>query len=71
MKCRNCLKESETYPICDECENIKTILNRCVYLLDEQQKVELFEFFNGGTFDENSFNDWINDYIYEEIIQDF
>jgi len=44
----------------------KEILNRCIELLDEQQKVELYESFNGGTFDTNSFNEWIEEYVYLE-----
>ena len=36
----------------------KEVLNRCLELLDEQQKAELYESFNGGTFDTDSFNEW-------------
>ena len=39
-----------------EC-NKNNVIKECVNLLDEQQKVILFETFNGGTFDIESFNE--------------
>ena len=37
------------------------ILEYSLSLLDEEQKVILFEKFNGGTFDDESYNEWVED----------
>ena len=40
-----------------------TVDNKCVKLMTHEQLVDLYESFNGGTYDDGSFNDWIADFI--------
>ena len=41
----------------------KNIVKVCIGLLEPQAIVELYEYFNGGTFDNESFNQWIKEFI--------
>jgi len=35
------------------------IIKKCIGLMEEEQLVELYESFNGGTFDNESFKEWL------------
>jgi hypothetical protein len=35
------------------------VIKRCIKLMTEEQIVQLYETFNGGTFDNKSFEEWI------------
>lgn len=42
-----------------EDSDTKKVLLKSIELMDEQQKVELYEHFHGGTFSTSQFYDWI------------
>ena len=46
-----------------EKSNSKTIIKTCIGLMNGEQLIELYESFNGGTFDNESFREWIKEYI--------
>lgn len=43
--------------------NSANIIKKCIGLMNGEQLVELYETFNGGTFDNQSFKEWIEEYI--------
>ena len=43
--------------------NTQNIIKICIGLMDEEQLVVLYEHFNGGTFDNESFKEWIGEFI--------
>ena len=43
--------------------NSENIIKMCIGLMNEGQLVELYENFNGGTFDNESFKEWIGEFI--------
>ena len=49
------LDEIESYPMLDK------VFIRCVELMSHEQKVELYETFNGGTYSDDDFNSWISE----------
>ena len=65
MKCLKCGEEFERLfsgeydslekEMCDNC----LVFKRAIGLLTEEQKVSLYEMFNGGTFDNASFDEWL------------
>jgi hypothetical protein len=73
MKCNECGKEltNETDCYGHDCEvniglqksNSENIIKKCIGLMTAEQLVELYEEFNGGTFDNNSFREWIGEFI--------
>lgn len=61
--CEKCLSN---YNISNsELEESKSenIIKKCIGLMNGEQLVELYETFNGGTFDNKSFKEWIGEYI--------
>jgi hypothetical protein len=43
--------------------NSKNIIGKCIGIMTGEQLVELYEEFNGGTFDNNSFKEWIKEFM--------
>jgi len=41
--------------------NKDKVIEICISLMNEEQLVILYEHFNGGTFDNESFKEWIGD----------
>lgn len=41
----------------------ENIIKKCINLMTEEQLVELYENFNGGTFDNENFKEWIGEFI--------
>lgn len=41
----------------------KNIIKFCIGLMTSEQLVELYEEFNRGTFDKESFDEWISEFI--------
>lgn len=42
-----------------DCKCIGDVLEYCISIMEEEQKVLLYESFNGGTYDNASFKEWI------------
>ena len=47
----------------------ENIISMCIGLMTSEQLVELYEKFNGGTFDNESFKEWIKEFVRWEDYQ--